>query len=222
MRNSTLAACIAAGSLLAAAGQASAANVLVNQVIDLSTVTLGFETQFDQITLPSGGIDLSVGDTIEYRVTFLAGQAIHADGVIPETDYGLVFDGPPAPGLDMLFTGYATLNDASGNALFTTPTITAHGMGPGGLIFGVANEWTAYTAVPPGLTVYSFHGFGTINSYSDGATTRHFTGGIFDLVADRASAVLPDAVPEPSTWALMLLGFGAAGAGLRARRRQLV
>jgi hypothetical protein len=27
------------------------------------------------------------------------------------------------------------------------------------------------------------------------------------------------AIPEPSAWALMILGFGAAGAGLRARRR---
>jgi hypothetical protein len=28
-----------------------------------------------------------------------------------------------------------------------------------------------------------------------------------------------DAVPEPGAWTLMLLGFGAAGAALRARRR---
>jgi hypothetical protein len=33
----------------------------------------------------------------------------------------------------------------------------------------------------------------------------------------RAQLVAP--VPEPSTWALMLLGFGAIGAGLRAHRR---
>ena len=29
------------------------------------------------------------------------------------------------------------------------------------------------------------------------------------------------AVPEPATWGLMILGFGAAGAALRTRRRQL-
>ncbi|MEW5686450.1 MAG: PEPxxWA-CTERM sorting domain-containing protein [Pseudomonadota bacterium] len=31
----------------------------------------------------------------------------------------------------------------------------------------------------------------------------------------------PGGVPEPSTWALMILGFGAAGAGLRRRRAAL-
>ena len=32
----------------------------------------------------------------------------------------------------------------------------------------------------------------------------------------------PTAVPEPASWALMLLGFGGAGAALRRRRRPLV
>jgi hypothetical protein len=27
------------------------------------------------------------------------------------------------------------------------------------------------------------------------------------------------AIPEPSTWAMMILGFGAAGAAIRSRRR---
>jgi hypothetical protein len=27
-------------------------------------------------------------------------------------------------------------------------------------------------------------------------------------------------VPEPSTWAMLLIGFGAVGGGLRARRRR--
>jgi len=34
-----------------------------------------------------------------------------------------------------------------------------------------------------------------------------------------ASFEVPDAVPEPGAWALMIAGFGAAGAALRARRR---
>ena len=45
-----------------------------------------------------------------------------------------------------------------------------------------------------------------------GLSTRDETAFI-----DRVSAV---AVPEPATWALMILGFGAAGAALRRRRAQ--
>ncbi|MFZ5718963.1 MAG: PEPxxWA-CTERM sorting domain-containing protein [Pseudomonadota bacterium] len=42
-----------------------------------------------------------------------------------------------------------------------------------------------------------------------------------DFVVDRAYIVAGNAIPEPSTWALMILGFGAAGGALRGRRRKL-
>jgi hypothetical protein len=34
-------------------------------------------------------------------------------------------------------------------------------------------------------------------------------------------SVTDTAVPEPSTWALMILGFGSVGTMLRSRRRRL-
>lgn len=37
-----------------------------------------------------------------------------------------------------------------------------------------------------------------------------------------STATLSAAVPEPGTWALMIIGFGGAGAMLRSRRRQAV
>ena len=37
-----------------------------------------------------------------------------------------------------------------------------------------------------------------------------------------ASAAAIGAVPEPATWAMMILGFGAVGAGLRHRRSQVI
>ena len=37
-----------------------------------------------------------------------------------------------------------------------------------------------------------------------------------------ASAVLAGAVPEPSTWALLILGFGAMGVALRGSRKTRV
>jgi hypothetical protein len=38
------------------------------------------------------------------------------------------------------------------------------------------------------------------------------------VFVDNVSTNVGGAIPEPSTWALMILGFGAAGAGLRRRR----
>ena len=45
-----------------------------------------------------------------------------------------------------------------------------------------------------------------------------------DFVVDRAYIVAGDVtggIPEPATWGLMLLGFGGAGAALRASRRRM-
>ena len=42
-----------------------------------------------------------------------------------------------------------------------------------------------------------------------------------DQVALNTLSVTPNPVPEPAAWALMIGGFGLAGASLRARRRRL-
>jgi hypothetical protein len=61
-----------------------------------------------------------------------------------------------------------------------------------------------YTFVVPGLTVFS----GSVN-------LGHGKPG------GGSSSVVTGAVPEPASWATMVLGFGAAGLGLRSRRRGL-
>ncbi len=60
------------------------------------------------------------------------------------------------------------------------------------------------------------------NETSDASST--FTVGFKDgtapaLIAFLTAHVAPIGVPEPSSWALMLLGFGALGGALRSRRR---
>ncbi len=45
------------------------------------------------------------------------------------------------------------------------------------------------------------------------------TQGYSNAVLYRAAAVTA-AVPEPGTWALMLLGFGGVGVSIRRRRRE--
>jgi hypothetical protein len=56
---------------------------------------------------------------------------------------------------------------------------------------------------------------------------QYFTGAGY-FVMDNASLtvgdalVIPNPVPEPAAWALMILGFGGAGAALRGQRRRVV
>lgn len=56
------------------------------------------------------------------------------------------------------------------------------------------------------------------NNVALGSIKLTDTGGYSNAVLYRSTAV-PPAVPEPATWALMLVGFGAVGASLRQRRR---
>lgn len=46
-------------------------------------------------------------------------------------------------------------------------------------------------------------------------------GGSYILAAGSASGTIPGGIPEPSTWAMMLLGFGSLGAVLRQRRTRM-
>jgi len=89
----------------------------------------------------------------------------------------------------------------------------------------------AVTGSTRGIDIDAF-GFGTSSAFSfvrlidvadEGATTGGSVGADIDAVgAISTRAVTPPGIPEPGTWALMILGFGMAGAGVRARRRLVV
>lgn len=70
-----------------------------------------------------------------------------------------------------------------------------------------------------------FAGLGYLNdSVGDPSLVRSFFSTEWASFDDTGVRVFVDgaAVPEPASWALMLAGFGAVGAGLRARRRTSV
>jgi hypothetical protein len=76
----------------------------------------------------------------------------------------------------------------------------------------------------PGQWVH-YAGVANITTAGDYTTTFQFNSGprpAGDVVIDRVYIVAGDqtgVVPEPGTWALMILGFGGAGAALRRSRR---
>jgi hypothetical protein len=83
---------------------------------------------------------------------------------------------------------------------------------------------------------------GPVPTYSDAGFSQYygFTGGTFDEVQLQvqnpgtafnpgayeagayADIAIGNAVPEPATWAMMLVGFGGLGAAMRSRRKQIV
>ena len=70
---------------------------------------------------------------------------------------------------------------------------------------------------PAGATAYgNVSGFYLWNNATAGSIHLTSTGGYSDAVLYKATA----AVPEPATWAMMLLGFAGIGATMRRRRRR--
>jgi len=80
---------------------------------------------------------------------------------------------------------------------------------------------TANLTVTNAFQTFSLAGFAGLSSVSFGMPT---SGGDADsgyLAFDNLSTRAPGEVPEPATWAMMLLGFGALGAVMRRRRAAL-
>ena len=86
------------------------------------------------------------------------------------------------------------------NGTALTPTSTT-------VVFGVYHYVFDDIVLAGGQNIFSINVTGLAPGYTTGGADYRF------------SAVTPGAVPEPGTWAMMLLGFGAAGFAIRRRRK---
>ena len=92
--------------------------------------------------------------------------------------------------------------------------------------YSLAVNFAALSGTPYWLSIISNSdvapqwGWGR-GSGGDGGAVHIFFGEGTATQADLAFSLFAPAVPEPSTWAMMLLGFGAAGAALRRARADL-
>jgi PEP-CTERM motif len=74
-----------------------------------------------------------------------------------------------------------------------------------------------------GLTAKSIYSGVQNDGFSAMAVTNNGSAtGDLSFNSGRVGVPMASVVPEPGTWALMILGFGGAGAALRARRRWAV
>ena len=96
---------------------------------------------------------------------------------------------------------------------------------------GTPGAGTVYSALVGGSVTNSTTG-GVLFDFNNTPQTINYTGGSFTLAINDVSVnssevptntaitgTIRTAVPEPATWALMLLGFGGIGLAMQRRRR---
>lgn len=211
MKQMVLAVGMAAG-LACAATTASAAVFNYSAVIDLDPSMIQSPTLL-HVPLPGGPIPLSLGDTLQGTITFANNGRIT---VFDNPGLGELITGSfaPDPGTTLESDGSFALLGVQGDYLLP-PTITSSHVG-GSLAFFRRTNYTNSS--------FSFRGVSFSLTYvSTGDQLPPFTSHVTPFSLDvllAPSAISEGPVPEPATWALMLLGFAAAGQGLRTRRRR--
>lgn len=72
----------------------------------------------------------------------------------------------------------------------------------------------------PSALVFGFTGIDLVNFSISGGTPSGLSGGGNYFAVDDLRINAVSAVPEPATWAMMLLGFGFVGGAMRSARRK--
>lgn len=201
----------AAAALLASSAQA--ATIVVNQTLDISGACFCDDTYVTNGF--SGGVnaDVAVGDTLDITYDFLGDQQLRLTFV--SEAFPFIFKTNGSNQSPATVTGVLSFLGLNGDAVFSTAvkTQTVGSNGVGGLFLSAD-----FAALVGPLDIAGVRWVGSVDAYDGVLTTRNFdapslslSGGIENLAA----------VPEPATWAMMIMGFSLAGAGLRARRLRL-
>ena len=113
-------------------------------------------------------------------------------------------------------------NYTLGSTTFTTANVTLQQTGGADFIIGGNTNGAAIVSSLGGADDFVFNG-GTGPVFPASSFTYYVAGGIYperttgNTIAFAQTSTSP--VPEPETWAMMLLGFGAIGFSMRRRRR---
>jgi hypothetical protein len=206
MKKYTIAAALAAFSMTSPAMadivpvDASAiqgANVLFNQGTQTSTQVFG-NTNLGNNTLQFTGSTLGGGNVIAAN----GGQA-RVEGannlLLTQVQFGLV--------------DFATFNNLEFNIFGGTASSVSFAITDnGGQVFNFAN-----VALTNGENFFGFQGINNQTIANVSATLNG--GGVQDFRQIRLDGfAAASAVPEPTTWAMMLVGFGAVGYSMRRRK----
>jgi hypothetical protein len=160
----------------------------------------------------SGTIGSAGAFTGQITLDVEGGQAVSGGGTIDIlglSNAPLVLITPSTPGDENNFVN-APVGFRANDGTDYFGLDTAFPVDTNGLLFDVGTSTASFGAYPL-LALYS---------NGDGTFGAAFTGTVnnVDYYNQSGSLTISAGVPEPATWAVMLLGFGAVGASMRRRR----
>ena len=206
----------AAATMAAALGAAGSASAL-SYVLNLSDAQSSLPTPYGQVDVDQFGVN-----TLKFTVTLFDGLGFVDTGShyafsfdlvgTPEVTFGSV---PSGFGFTQTQTAAGFSNSPFGGgfhyALTCTNTVGSCKQSTGGyrspLVFTVASAGLNLNSID---TVNPYQG----NPVRFAADTIRETGGVTGAIGGGTLI----AVPEPATWAMMIMGFGGVGALIRRRR----
>lgn len=230
MRKLGLAALVTAGLLVA--GGTNAATLVVEQTLTSGAFFGdggGYSPAFGPLVDPAFGPYVSnykfpaqflnEGDTLDWRLKMAPGDLVTITGLqalgisLPQIMIGYVDD--------MISTGSVSFLDANRNTLLTggthtltnsTPTADYFTTTPGG-------DTISFAEIDALITIDGFGKYSLGIPLTGAYFTQPYVYNVDAAGITYPPSQYPTGGPEPSTWALMLIGFGTAGAALRRRRR---
>ncbi len=207
---------IAAAALIAPAVQAT--NFTVGVVLDPTTFMAG---QLNQVDLPDT-LSIGVGDTVDLTITFTGGAAFSL------ANSGTLWTGLLSDTVGSVDTdGVLSFIGGSPN-LMTTSTVSqnneyAHAgnqYGPSDYL--ASGTDVSFTGIEQVFTITGNDAFTYLDGtpYPAGPDPRSYYGAFFYYQGDGSGGT--SAAPEPASWAMMLVGFGAVGGAMRSRRKAAI
>ena len=210
-------AAVAALALCLSGGNALAAVRTVNTTIDINDSVYDGRLMWTQYgAFDPFSLTLSDGDTSELNIDFVDNQSVTI--TTPQWVSATLWSFDPATSGGSISDASLAFLGAGGETLFTTTQ--GGGGGYGATIMG-GGFFSSFGGFPSPLT---FYGVKIVASNVQLSAADSATYTQASLTIRTGSAVLNQATPtsptpEPHTWALMILGFGACGAMLRRPRR---
>jgi hypothetical protein len=161
---------------------------------------------------PAFNVNLAAGDTFDYTIEFMGGQQLTVQNL--SQIFGSIWTTNFLQAANISQTATLTLLSATGSLVYTSPVISHF---DGSVHAGEVFYGNELTGLPSTVTFGGLHYVGTVNGYDGGYTTRNYDTPYFSVYGNSVALSIA-AVPEPSSWAMMILGF--AGVGYMTYRRR--
>lgn len=205
-------ACLLPVVIVCAAPAVAATTIDVSQSYDLEAVPVGASRSDDTLGWSSfDPFTVQVGDTVNWNIDFAGNQQLTLTGmrsIFPwfrtnESDF-------------INMTGTMNLLGADGSVLFSASKTNSDGA----IHLGQVMQSSDFGALPPSITFAGIQYIGTVNSWATGDLSKtYFETRMRWSAASASVSQFQASVPEPTTWAMMLLGFGFVGGAMRSVKR---